>query len=208
MIGSAAMTIWRNLTIVATLLLTMAADCTTPETNLKVEKLPEVTPSLPPVPTIPPHPHPLTYPDSTYSVFGLRYKIRKTIKNDQTVTGYIVDIYVPPECEEDPCPRPKAPHMWVADTKDEKDRAKQVRVVGYAENQEQIDEAIELARKGKLEPPDPESGILPIPTDFLVGNKVKVTGPFNYVSGTGFQSSDGLIEYRKHETLESVAPAE
>ncbi len=81
-------------------------------------------------------------------------------------------------------------------------------VVSYAENQTQIDEAVELAERGRYEPPDPESGLLPIPTDFHVGNKVRVEGRFARVAGSGFNSSDGLIDYRAHTTLENVEAEE
>ncbi len=183
--------------------------CGEHETDLVVEALPEVVPNLPTVPTLPPPPHPVTYGDSSYSVYGLRSRLSTTLDNDASVTAYIVDVYVPPECESEPCPRPTAPHMWIADTRDESDRGKQLMVVGYAENQEQIDEAVELAERGRYEPPDPESGLLPIPTDFGVGNKIKVTGRFARVAGAGFNSSEGLLDYRSHETLEAVeAPEE
>ena len=182
--------------------------------DLQVERLPEVTPNLPSVPQIPPPPHPTTYPDGAYSVYGSRARLRNTIDTEIAVTGYIVDIYLPPEgCDENPTCRPAAPHMWVADTQianpsEREERAKQLMVVGYAENQTQIDEAVELAERGRYEPPDPESGLLPIPTDFAVGNKIKVNGRFTRVSGSGFNSSDGLLDYRGHETLEAVEQEE
>ena len=55
---------------------------------------------------------------------------------------------------------------------------------------------------------DPESGMLPVPTDFLIGAKVKVSGRFARISGTGFNISNGLLEYRGHETLEPAPAAE
>ncbi len=181
---------------------------TTPTTDLNVERLPEVNPTLPPVPTLPPPPHPVTLADSSYTIYGLRRRLSSTIDNENAVTGYIVDIYQPPECEsrrgQPPCPPPTAPHMWIADVRGESDRGKQLQVVGYAENQESIDEVLELVARGRYEPPDPETGQIPIPTDLAVGNKVKVTGRFVRVSGIGFNSSEGLLEYRGHETLEAV----
>ncbi len=178
--------------------------CNQPASDLTIEALPEVTPNLPSVPTLPPPPHPTQYGDSSYSVYGLRSRLRNTIDTDVEVTGYIVDIYTPPECEREPCPRPAAPHMWVADTPNETERGKQLMVVGYAENQEQIDEAVELAERGRYEPPDPETGLLPIPTDLVVGNKVKVGGRFARVGSSGFNNSEGLIEYGSHTTIEAV----
>ncbi|NOY94073.1 MAG: hypothetical protein GXP55_23055 [Deltaproteobacteria bacterium] len=177
--------------------------------DLQVERLPDVHPNLPSVPTLPEPPFPTTYQDSSYSIYGLRHRIRNTMGTDVTVTGYIVDIYVPPECPRGQvCPRPAAPHLYIADTATETDHHNSLMVVGYAENQEQIDEAVDLASRGRYEPPDPESGILPIPTDFAQGNKVKFSGKFARVSGSGFNNSEGLIEYRSHETLEAVEPTE
>ena len=82
------------------------------------------------------------------------------------------------------------------------DDEQRIMLAGYAENQTQIDEAVELAERGRYEPPDPESGILPIPTDFAVGARVKVTGQFTRISGAGFNVSNGMLEYRGHERLE------
>ena len=178
------------------------------ETDLNVERLPEVTPNLPQVPTLPPPPHPTQYGDSSYSIYGVRARLRNTIDTELAVTAYIHEIYTPPECDRrhDPDCRILAPHLWLADTREETDKGKMLLLVGYAENQEQIDEAVELARRGRYEPPEPESGLLPIPTDLFVGNKVKVTGRFARISSSGFNNSDGLLEYRGHETLENVDP--
>jgi hypothetical protein len=184
------------------------------ESKLNVERLPAVQPSLPPVPTLPSPPHPTTYPDASYSVWGVRSRIGQTLDQEVALTGYIVDVYTPPDCDRRlPTCRVLAPHMWVADTRIPADqiqaqRGKQVMVVGYAENQEQLDEAMEQAARGRYVPPEPDSGLLPIPTDFIVGNKVKVTGRFALVSSSGFNSSEGLLEYRSHETLENVAAEE
>ena len=174
-----------------------------PEPNIPVERLPDVNPSLPEVPTLPPPPHPVQYPDSTYSVYGLRRRMAQTLNTEASITGYIVEIYVPPECPEGrTCPPAAAPHMWIADVQGEADDGKRLMVVGYAENQAQIDEAVELASRNRYVPPDPASGILPIPTDFAVGAKIKATGRFTRISGAGFNSSEGLLEYRGHQILE------
>ncbi|MCB9600806.1 MAG: hypothetical protein H6720_10700 [Sandaracinus sp.] len=184
------------------------------ESRLNVERLPAVQPSLPAVPTLPSPPHPTTYPDGSYSVWGARARMSQTLDQEIGLTGYIVDVYTPPECDRrQPDCRVLAPHMWVADTRIppeqvQAQRGKQIMVVGYAENQEQIDEAMEQARRGRYTPPDPESGLLPIPTDFLVGNKLKLTARFALVSSSGFNSSEGLLEYRSHTTLENVAAEE
>lgn len=175
----------------------------TAEAKVQVEKLPDVTPTLPPVPTLPPPPFPIQYGDQSYSVFGLRRAMRRTITTDVEVTGYIAEVFQPPECEKGKkCPLPPAPHIWVADTKEETDHAKMLLVAGYAENQAAIDDARKAARKGKLELPPEDSGLLPVPVDFLKGAKIKVKGHFAYMSSSGFQSSEGVLGYNGHQTLE------
>jgi hypothetical protein len=181
----------------------MAACGGDPEPAIPVERMPDVRPNLPEVPTIPPPPHAVQYPDSTYSVYGLRRRMAQTLNTEASITGYIVEIYVPPECPEGrACPPAAAPHMWIADTQGETDDGKRLMVVGYAENQATIDEALELAARNRYVPPDPASGILPIPIDFAVGAKIKATGRFTRISGAGFNSSEGLLEYRGHQILE------
>ncbi|MGD8863014.1 MAG: hypothetical protein PVI30_23575 [Myxococcales bacterium] len=178
------------------------------EAKVQVEKLPEVKPNLPAVPTLPPPPHPTQYADQSYSVYGLRRQLRNTIDTEVDVTGYIAKIYEPPECpKKQKCPLPPAPHMWLSDVPGEQDESKLLLVAGYAENQEQIDEAIKDAKRGKTQDPAEleEMGLVPIPTDFAVGNKVKVKGRFAFVGGSGFQSSEGVLGYMGHETLESAS---
>lgn len=171
--------------------------------DLQIERLPDVSPSLPNVPTLPPPPFPVQHTDQSYSVYGLRRRQAVTLNTDVTVTGYIVEIYSAPECPQGrTCPTPAAPHIWIADTRGETDDAKRLMIVGYAENQTQIDEAMALAARGRYQPPAPETGLLPIPTDFYVGNKVKISGRFARISGSGFNVSEGLLEYRSHETQE------
>ncbi len=196
----------------AALLLTLPMACGSEgeaAADLTIERLPDVRPNLPEVPTIPPPPHPAQYSDNSYSVYGLRHRIRNTMDSDVEVTGYIVEIYQPPECPEgERCPTPAAPHMWIADTQNETDSGKRLMVVGYAENQAQIDEAVEKAERGQAEELTAEQiamGMRPIPTDFHVGNKIKVSGRFTQMGGSGFNSSEGLMEYRIHQTLENVA---
>lgn len=180
-----------------------------PNPDLNIEALPEVAPSLPSVPTIPPPPYPVTYPDQSYSVYGLRRRESTTMDTDVHVTGYIARLYVPPECPEDhTCPTPAAPHMWIADSRTETDESHFLMVVGYAENQAQIDEAMEQASRGRYEPPAPETGLLPIPIDFLVGAKVLITGHFARISGSGFNVSEGLLEYRGHTLVEPGTPVD
>jgi hypothetical protein len=185
------------------------------EAKVQVEKLPEVKASLPPVPTLPPPPHPTQYSDQSYSVYGLRRAMRKTIDQDVEVTGYIAKVFVPPECPpKTKCPLPPAPHIWVADVAGETDDGKLLIVAGYAENQAAIDDAIKESKKPKSkkkadsEAEKADVGLLPVPIDFFQGAKIKVKGRFAFVSGSGFQSSEGVLGYSGHETLEPAPEAE
>lgn len=182
-----------------------------PASDLKVERLPEVHPNLPAVPTLPPPPYPVQLPDQSYTVYGLRKRLRNTIDTDVTVTAYIVDAYVPPVCPEGrTCPTPAAPHLWLADARDDHEERNRLTLVGYAENQAQLDEAVEAARRGHpILPQHPEAGELQIPFDFFPGAKIKVTGHFGYMSSTGFSEASGVLEYRSHTTIEpSPTPPE
>ena len=198
----------------AALLGSVAAGCDSGgQAKVQVEKLPEVKPNLPAVPTLPPPPYPTQYADQSYSVYGVRRALRKTIDTDVAITGYIAKVYVPPECPpKQQCPLPPAPHLWLSDVAGEQDESKLLILAGYAENQAAIDDAIKAAKKGKKPTAEElkeqeDTGILPIPTDFFPGAKVKVSGRFAYVSGSGFQSSEGVLEYRGHETLEPAPEA-
>lgn len=176
-----------------------------PQTQVEtqVEKLPDIQPNLPEVPTLPPPPYPLQYPNQSYSVYGLRKKQRVTMDKDLTVSGYIAEIYQPPECDKkkkEPCPQVAAPHMWIADSASEKDPSKRLTVVGYAENQSQLDKAKKKGAQA-LAKEAAETGMPPIPIDFEVGKHVVVKGKFTRLSSTGFNQSDGLLEYQGHETL-------
>ncbi|MEY4581874.1 MAG: hypothetical protein RL701_6577 [Pseudomonadota bacterium] len=188
---------------------TLCACEQTASAKVPVEKLPDVKPSLPPVPTIPPPPFPVQYPDQSYSVYGLRRAIRRTISTELNVTAYIAKVYTPPECPpKEKCPLPPAPHLWLADTKTETDPTKLLLVGGFAENQKALDDALKDLKKHKKPAAPPEdTGILPVPTDLFLGAKVKMKGRFSYMSGAGFQSSEGVLDWGGHETLEpGVAP--
>lgn len=190
---------WPALGLVLALLLPACGNSSS--SNLNVEKLEEVKPSLPEVPTLPPPPYPVQYEDQSYSLYGLRKRARQTLDTDVTMTGYIVEVFTAPECPQGrTCPAPSAPHLWLADSREERDADKRILLTGYAENQAAIDEAVALAARGRT--PALEEGQLAIPTDFLVGAKVKITARFARVSGSGFSQSEGLLEYRAHTTIE------
>jgi hypothetical protein len=173
---------------------------------VEVEKLPDIKPNLPAVPKLPPPPYPVQWPDNSYSLFGLRKRIKNTMDTEVELTGYVVETYVPPECPKGKtCPAARAPHVYIADAKKESDPTKRILLVGYAENQKAIDEAIADTKKGKYKPPPEDSGLLPIPTDLFPDAKVRVKAQFTRVSGSGFAQSDGLLDYRGHVTVEPPA---
>ncbi len=171
--------------------------------DLTIERLPDVNPSIPDVPQLPPPPFEVQYSDGCFSVYGVRRRGGTTMDTDVCVTGYIVQIYQPPECPAGrTCDPPAAPHLWIADTRETGEDGDRLMLAGYAENQTQIDEAVEQARRGRYQPPDPESGMLPIPTDLAVGAKIKIQGRFTRMSSMGFNVSNGLLDFRGYETLE------
>jgi hypothetical protein len=181
-------------------LLSAACEQTTSasEGEAEAEQLPEIVPSLPEVPTLPPPPFPTTYEDDSYSVYGLHLRPAKVLDTDLSVTGYIIEIYEPPPCKErkkEECPKVAAPHMFIADTRDQTDRAEQLLIVGYADNQEQL----ERARRGRKT--TTISGAVVVPKDLAVGNRIHATGHFTLISSGGFNTSNGLLEYASHETL-------
>ncbi len=173
------------------------------ESEAEAEQLPKIVPNLPEVPTLPPPPFPTTYEDDSYSVYGLRTRLMKVLDTDLTVTGYIVDIYEPPVCnkrkKDEECPTAAAPHMFIADTPDQTDRTEQLIVVGYADNQDQLDRA----RRGRKT--TTIAGAVVVPKDLKVGNKIRAKGQFTLISSGGFNTSNGLLEYTSHETLDKLA---
>lgn len=172
--------------------------------NLRVERLPDVQPDLPAVPQIPPPP--AAYPDGSVPIARLRRMLNENLDHEVTVQGYIVDIYQPPVCPRgQQCPRPIAPHLYIADEANEGDDTKRLLIVGYAATQ---DEYETLVRLGDRRPPSPEGQPLPA-VDFAVGNRVKFTGRFatTSVASAGFSSTAGLLDYGRHETVEVAAPA-
>lgn len=169
--------------------------------TLEVTRLPDVQPDLPQVPQIPPPPAP--YPDGSVPIGRLRRTLAEYLDKDIQVTGYIVEIYQPPECQtRGGCPRPLQPHLFIADAANEGDESKRLEVVGYAATQEELEQFI---RAGSRIPPNMDGTPRP-PIDFAVGNRVKFSGHFG-TSAQGVSATNGLLDYRGHETIEAVAPA-
>ncbi|MEM7137143.1 MAG: hypothetical protein AAF500_11220 [Myxococcota bacterium] len=171
------------------------------EKQAEVEQLPEIVPNLPEVPTLPPPPFPTTYEDESYSVFGLRKRLNQTLDTDLAVTGYIMEIYEPPPCKlkkKDECPRVDAPHMFVADATDKTERADQLIIVGYADNQEQLARARRGRRTTTID------GSIVVPSNLKVGDKIVAKGTFRLISSGGFNTSNGLLEYTSHDTVQKA----
>lgn len=170
--------------------------------------------NLPPVPTLPPPPHPVQYPNGAYSVYGVRHHAARNWSKQVQVRGYIAKVYVPivpgsrpPRVctERDRCLEEK-PHIFLADTPNEQDPEKLLMVTGYASFQSEIDEARRQARHGSPPPAANNAlaaqGLVPrqIPTDFYEGALITVTGTFVRRAANGHADSNGLIEYRSHVT--------
>ena len=68
--------------------------------------------------------------------------------------------------------------------------------------QEELEQFI---RAGSRIPPNMDGTPRP-PIDFAVGNRVKFSGHFG-TSAQGVSATNGLLDYRGHETIEAVAPA-
>ncbi|MBI2897327.1 MAG: hypothetical protein HYY06_27465 [Deltaproteobacteria bacterium] len=177
------------------------------DTDTSVEE-PTIRPNLPAVPNVPPSPYPITYPDGTYTVYGLRKRLEHTMDTDVRVTATIVDVYVPPECPEGrTCPPAKMPHLWLGDSADEQDANRRLTLVGYAANQKEIDDAREDAAHGRTPEPPEGEGLPPIPIDLDRGRRGIFEGRFARISGAGFLESEGLLDYRNHR-LEGTPEAE
>lgn len=197
------------LALAAAALALVGCDTAKPAADITVERLPDVNPNLPAVPTLPPPPHPVQLPDQSYTVYGVRKRIHQTMDTEVSITAYIVEVYVPPVCPEDRiCPPARVPHIFLADVKDEADPYKRLTVVGYADNQFQIDEATAALAEGHPLLREEGDTRPPVPADFGVGAKIKIRGRFTRVTGSGFSQSDGVLEYNGHETLEPAPVVE
>ncbi len=160
-----------------------------------------IRPNLPAVPSIPAPPHPITYDDGVYTIYGVRKRMRHTMDTEVRIKGYVAEVYIPAHCEEGrTCPPPRMPHCFLADDRGESDRRKRLTVVGYAVNMDDIWEAQDDVSHGReVELPPEGEGLPPIPTDLNVGNQVIVTGRFTRISGAAFLDSEGLVDYTSHE---------
>ncbi|MDJ0766042.1 MAG: hypothetical protein QNJ97_23860 [Myxococcota bacterium] len=174
-----------------------------------VEEVKLQKPNLPSVPTIPKPTVPETHSDGTFSVYGLRRGIEKTIETQASVTAYIAKIYEKPQCPEGQTCHTLMPHLFLADERDEKLERRLLRLVGYAQNFKEMEEERERVEKGE-EPKELPEGVYlpPVIWDWRLGHKYKITGRFTRQSGAGFMATDGLLEYGSHECLDCPAEEE
>ena len=171
--------------------------------KLVVEQVDSYKPNLPSVPSIPKPSVPETYPDGSYSVYGLRKQIVKTIETQVTVTAYIAKVYQKPECEEGKTCHVLMPHLFLADESNESLDRRLLRLVGYAKSFKEMEDQQEKDEKGIKDEPLPDGVYLPpVIWDWREGHKYKITGRFTRQSGEGFMATDGLMEYSKHECLD------
>lgn len=187
-----------------------ALGCDQQRAPVQEETLPEIRPNLPAIPKVPPPRHPIQYDDGTWSVYGLRKRIRQTIDEEIRVKAYIVKIFEATPCPEGrTCPPPPMPHLWLGDDLEETKERRLLRLVGYANSQEEMIKAREEAESG--EEPDEEelaAGLPPIIYDWQQGKQYIIKGRFARSSGTGFSYSEGLLEYMEHQCLDCPPPEE
>ena len=187
-----------------------SAACDQQRAPVVEESLPEIRPNLPPVPNVPPPRHKIQYDDGTWSVYGLRKRARQTMDEEVRVKAYIVKVFQPTPCPEGrTCPPPPMPHLWLGDDLDETADRRLLRLVGYANSQDEMDTERENAAKG-VQPSAEQlaAGLPPIIWDWQQGKRYVVKGRFSRTSGTGFSDSEGLLEYMEHSCLDCPPPEE
>jgi hypothetical protein len=157
-------------------------------------QLPNINVDLPPVPSFDPGPIPLTYPDGTLSIVGLKRRQEKYLGQEVKVTAFVTDVYVcPPEiknCKGTGCKNCEKPHFFVGDTADATDD-KSLICSDYNEPGD------------KIVPGEPGSDNPPLDTKKLKGEKIIVDAMYSLSSGAGFKSSDGVLGYKSMQDLSS-----
>lgn len=135
--------------------------------------LPNIKVNLPPPPSFQKDHAPETYPDGSYSVYGIRKSMENTLNKPAKVKGFLIEVYECPECPKGTeCPACRKPHFYLSDRANgPKDKA--MLVVDYPKENPETHKKLE----------------------FTVGAQYYVNGTFAKTSGTGFSSSDGLMVY-------------
>jgi hypothetical protein len=202
----------KRITVLYFLLLSVALLSTScdkkTEKSVVVTKVQGYKPNLPPVPQIPPPSAPETYPDGSYSVYGVRKNVSKTINTPVEITAYIVKIYQKPECPEGQTCYTMMPHLYLADDPKETLAKREIRLVGYAQSFKEMEDQKEMDESGKKEEL-PEGVVLPpVIWDWRLGHKYKIKAVFTRRSSAGFMDRDGLLEYNDHQCLDCPAEDE
>ncbi len=131
------------------------------------------------------------YPDGAWSIYGLRQDIDENIKAGEAGTeielrGYVQEIYEPPECEEEPCPPGKQPHLWLTDKPDSGGKKRAMMVVSYAFTIPEYD-----AKRWK-----------DVPNVILKkGQQYTFKGRFKRFSDQGFADDRGLLEFIAYKDI-------
>jgi hypothetical protein len=161
-------------------LLVFALGCSSSETGAMIgegeptqAKLPQIKVNLPPPPSFEKDHAPESYPDGSYSVYGLRKNMKDILNKQVRVKGFLIEVYECPECPKgSECPPCRKPHFYVSDRANgAKDKA--LMVVDYPKEDPET--------KKKME--------------FEAGAQYYVNGTYAKTSGTGFSSSDGLMVF-------------
>ena len=136
-------------------------------------QLPQIRVNLPPSPSFQKDHPPEQYTDSSFSIYGLKKKLKDNLEKELRVKGFIIEVYECPPCpKKAECKTCIKPHFWLADRANgSKEDA--LMVVDYPKEDEKT-------RKK---------------TTFDIGTQYFVRGTFSKSSGTGFSTSDGLLVY-------------
>lgn len=166
-------------------------------------------PDLPPVPKVRSPRHKIQYEDGTYSVFGLRKRLRDNIDEVVRVKGLVIKIYQPQPCDEgETCPPQTMPHVWLGDDLDESSEQKLLLFVGYAIGHDGTHQAKNGAGEVKLSTEEQASSQLPIVHDWHRGNRYIVKGTLRRISEGSCFAPDVLLEYIEHQCLDCSADEE
>jgi hypothetical protein len=142
-------------------------------------QLPKIKVNLPPPPSFQKDNAPETYPDSSYSVYGLRKNIKTKINTQVRLKGFLLELYECPECPKGAtCPDCRKPHFWLSDRANGP-KEKALLVTDYPQEDP-------LTKKKMV---------------FEAGAQYYVTGTYSKTSGTGFSASDGLVVYAESKIV-------
>ena len=170
---------------------------------VQVEQINGYKANLPPIPKIPRPNVPETYGDGSYSVYGLRKNMVKTMDTEVAVTAFISSKYEKPVCPEGKTCHTLMPHLFLADDPNEAIEKRTLKMVGYAQSFKELEDQ-ELMDKGEEREVELAEGQFLKETvwDWRKGHKYKITGFFTRESGSGFKATDGLLEYMERKCLD------